>query len=176
MVASIFTSRSKRSGPKVKAEDESQAASDEASTKPSAAGRPSDEPYEPFMAAAQDYFAWWRHYWSARADLLKLQARRKAVTIALAVIGAVAGIASVVQCVGLMLGGVAGGLTVLFGDRVWAGQLATGLLVPALGITGFILWQRRQTADTRRRTIEKYERRRTQEFNRPNVPSEPGRR
>ena len=74
------------------------------------------------------------YYAAAKTDRFKLTLRNTALGVVLAALGFVAVAGLFVTAGWLLLAGVAGGLSVLFGDRPWAGNLLTGaLLLAGLG-------------------------------------------
>lgn len=99
-------------------------------------------------------------YVSARVDGVKLRLREVVVRTALALLAFVT-IGGLFFAAGwFTLSGLAGGLGVLFGDRVWLGNLVTGVLSMAglgLGVYYAAAKQRRNALKV---TIEKYEKRR----------------
>jgi ABC-type nickel/cobalt efflux system permease component RcnA len=81
---------------------------------------------------------WIARYFSARADALGVRLRFAAVR-ALFAVGVALGLSSAIATAAvIMVVGLADGLTVLCGDRPWAGELAAGALV--LGTTCATVW------------------------------------
>ena len=101
-----------------------------------------------------EYFA---YYMTAKTDSVKLSLRNAVVGIVLAALGFVAVVALIVTASWLLLIGLAEGVSALFGDRSWVGNLMTGALVLAgLGLgTYYALAKRARFA--RERTVDKYE-------------------
>ena len=73
-----------------------------------------------------EYFS---YYAAAKTDRFKVTLRNTALGVVLAALGFVAVAGLFVTAGWLLLIGVAGGLSVLFGDRPWLGNLLTGALV-----------------------------------------------
>jgi len=99
------------------------------------------------------------HYFAARSDLLRTRSSKLAWSLATGVGIGVVGLCLAGAAAARLLGGIAGGLTLLSGGRVWAGDLLTGLLVFASAGIGFILIRKRAESTRRRRLFAKYERR-----------------
>jgi hypothetical protein len=118
------------------------------------------EPYEPLLKAVAEWFDSLEHYWSARTDLVRLRIRKAIFAGALAAAGVAAMFIVLAVSIWLLVAGIAGGLTEALGGRSWAGNLATGLLVPGL-IGGWLLIRsRRQTTADLQRQQARYENRR----------------
>lgn len=99
------------------------------------------------------------YYVMAKTDRLKLTARMVVFRGVLAVLAYIAVVAVVVMASRLLLDGMVGAFGALCGDRLWAGQLITGVVVlGGLGIAASI-WLARQAKFSRERTVEKYEER-----------------
>ena len=138
------------------------ASSSSSSTKP-ASGEgavPDDQsPAEAFrdvgtrLAELSDYLS---YYVAARTDAIKASVRNAGLYAALGVIGLFAGGALVVTAVVLLLRGIAGGLAVLFGNRLWLGELVTAILFLALIGGGAWFMLGRLTKASRERTVKKY--------------------
>ncbi len=97
------------------------------------------------------------HYASAKSDSVKLSLRTVVVRVALTAVGCLAAGALFVMACWFLLTGAAAGLSILFGDRVWLGNIATGLLLMAgLGLGIYVTASCRNSP--RKRTVEKYER------------------
>ena len=86
------------------------------------------------------------HYLNAKADSLRLTARGALFRVELKIVGILATAGAIVAGVTLVFIGAAGGLTRLFGDRSWLGELSAGLLLlgcVSLIVCGYrILWLR----------------------------------
>ncbi|HVC92962.1 MAG TPA: hypothetical protein VND64_04690 [Pirellulales bacterium] len=133
-------------------------ASGEAASKP-----PAPDSLAKQLAELREHIA---YYLSARADMAN--ARLRSVVLR-ALFAAEAGLcisAAIVTAAVLLVVGVAEGLTVLCGDRPWAGKLAAGAMVlgAVWGATWFgkSSWER----SARRKTTEKYARRRVKQWRR----------
>jgi hypothetical protein len=101
-----------------------------------------------------EYFS---YYVSAKTDSVKLSLRNVILWMVLAALGFVAVVALMVTASWLLLIGIAEGLSALCGDRSWAGNLMTGVLVLAgLGLATYYTLAKRARC-SRERTVEKYE-------------------
>ena len=141
-------------GDEFSAEDASQRTEPTSDTGPAAARR-----VVTYLAELRDYAA---IYASAKADKLKQSMRQIVLYAALGIIGLIAATAYIVTAVAVAILGMSEGLGHLFGERVWLGHLVTGLvLLSVLALVVYIM-VRRMTSNSRRRTIEKYARRKQQ--------------
>jgi hypothetical protein len=100
---------------------------------------------------------------SAKLDLLKLSIRRAILYTILGMIAGFAAAAIVVVCIVLLFVGAAHGLGAALGGREWLGDLIVSAAV--LGTVGvsLMMFLRRFNAASRRGTVRKYERRRTEQ-------------
>lgn len=104
----------------------------------------------------REYFS---YYVTAKTDSVKLSLRNVVLWVVLAVLGCVAVVALMVSASWLLLSGIAEGLSALFGDRAWVGNLMTGVLVLAgLGLGTYYTLAKRARS-SRERTVKKYEKR-----------------
>jgi hypothetical protein len=103
-----------------------------------------------------EYFS---YYVTAKADIVKLSLWAIALRVVLAALAFVTGAALIISASWLVLSGVAQGLGVLFGDRLWAGNMTTGLLVLAALALGVYCAVSKIMKISRERTIQKYEER-----------------
>lgn len=116
-------------------------------------------PLDPLLRHLAELREYAATYSQVKADRWKLSARQAAIRAVLGSVAAVAGIGFVVTASVMVLNGIAGGLAELMGDRWWAGQLVTGLLLfIALGLAAW-LGVRSITKSSRQRTVERYEQR-----------------
>jgi hypothetical protein len=69
------------------------------------------------------------HYLAARTDAVKVKIRRAIFWIVAAILVLVATIAAVITGVILIFSGIADAMASVFGDRAWAGNLTTGILM-----------------------------------------------
>lgn len=100
-------------------------------------------------------------YVSAKTDSAQLRLRNAALWMALVAMGSATLVGLLVTAGWFVLHGVAGGLGVLFGDRLWVGNVVTGVLAWAgLGLGTYCVVARRMML-SRKATIQKYEERRT---------------
>jgi hypothetical protein len=75
------------------------------------------------------------YFLMTRIDAARHYVKQKILWLSLIALGVLAGAGAVVTAVVLLCTGIADGLSALFG-RVWAGELATGVIL--LGVTGFL--------------------------------------
>ena len=103
------------------------------------------------------------HFVSAKVDGLRLSARQLVVWAVLGIVGLIALAGLVVTAIVLCLGGAASGLGILFGERLWLGQLVVGgglLLLLTLSILiGVRTWQHR----SRQQKVQQYDERQLQQ-------------
>lgn len=107
------------------------------------------------LKTLQEQAAW---YAAIRKDAAAAQLRATLAKLALAALGALVAASMVAVSVWLLLSGIARGLGLLFGDRVWLGYLVTGLVI--LVAFGAVTWfgirhWKRSSHDS---TVEKYDR------------------
>jgi hypothetical protein len=100
---------------------------------------------------------------AAKVDGIKLTLRNVAIFAALGIVGLIAGGAMVVTSVVLLCYGVARGLGVLFGGRIWLGDLVTGILLLALIAGGTMFALKSIGKSSRERTAKKYAARQQQQ-------------
>ncbi|HEY3242427.1 MAG TPA: hypothetical protein VGM03_03665 [Phycisphaerae bacterium] len=101
-----------------------------------------------------EYFS---YYAAARADGVKLSLRNGVLWIAFAALAFVAVGGLVFGASWILLSGIAEGLGVLFGERVWAGRIVAGLLLLAglgFGLYGTVT---RWKTTSRDRTSKRYD-------------------
>jgi len=104
-----------------------------------------------------------RHLATARVDWLRAGVRQKARRFVTVVFCVIVALASAILAVALTVDGIARGLTVLLGGRVWAGRLLGGLLVLGLLAAGgwaAAAWSARKA---RAATVAKYEARKARQ-------------
>jgi hypothetical protein len=100
---------------------------------------------------------------AARTDSLKLGLREAVLAIALGALAFVLIVGLSIAAGYFVLSGLAGGLSVLFGDRAWLGNLVAGLLLLA-GLGGGLSYSvARHGRTARERTVDKYEERRARQ-------------
>lgn len=103
------------------------------------------------------------YYLETRLDGMRLRLRRAAMATVVGLIAGAAAVTGLITAVVLLLTGAAGALTVAFGGRVWAGNLAVGggvVLIVAVGLWALKTYL---ASSARRRTVEKYEHQRDQQ-------------
>jgi len=104
----------------------------------------------------KEYFS---YYVTAKTDSAKLQLRITLFRVVLSALGFVTLAGFLVTAGWFVLSGIAGGLGELFGDRLWIGNIVTGVLASTgLGLGIYYAVARRMRI-SRKRTIEKYEER-----------------
>lgn len=118
-------------------------------------------------------FAEFREYGAylaaTKVDSIKLTVKTIGIFAGLGLLGLVAAAGMTIVAVAQILGGIAGGLGELFGDRLWLGNLVTGLLVLGIMAGAIVLVMKKLTGASQSATVAKYEaRRKTQraQFNR----------
>jgi hypothetical protein len=133
------------------------------------------EPHEPEGAATgpaaaerlrlqfAELIEYWQYYLATRTDRFKLSVRRAAIAAAVGLVGLLILVAVVTASAFVAIIGVAGGLGVLFGDRLWLGYLATGMFLLAAIVGGVYFAAHRAIEAARERMIRKYEQRRQQQ-------------
>ena len=104
-----------------------------------------------------------RYFLAAKLDGIKLSLRTTGIRAALGLIGLLALGALVVTSVVLACTGVAQLLALAFGGRAWAGNLVAGLLLLFLLGGGVVMGMKYLAGSLRRRTVRKYELRRTRQ-------------
>ncbi len=102
-------------------------------------------------------------YIQARIDKIKVSLRNLAVLTVLGIIGLLAGGAIVVTAAVLLCSGIAEGLTVLFGNRMWLGDLVTAILIFGAIGGGVYMAMARLTKTSKERTVNAYEQRKRQQ-------------
>jgi hypothetical protein len=103
--------------------------------------------------------AYFSYYVTAKSDSAKLSLRNIGLWIVLGTLGFAVVVGVIITASWLLLVGIAEGLGVLFGGRLWAGNITTGfLLLAALGLVMYYAVRKRMKT-SRERTVEKYEER-----------------
>jgi hypothetical protein len=118
---------------------------------------PGQSPIEPLLknlAALAEYFS---YYLAVRADSLRLRMRRAVAWAIVAAIALLAACTVLVVAVVLLLAGMANGLAVLCGGRLWAGQLLVGFIVLFGAGLAIGIGSARQIRASLRQTRDKYE-------------------
>jgi len=101
--------------------------------------------------------AYFSHFVAAKTDSLKFSLRSAVLSFVLVALGFVVLSGFLVAAGWFVLSGVAGGLGLLFGERLWLGNLVTGILfVAGLGL-GIYVAVAKATKTSRERTVKKYE-------------------
>jgi len=98
-------------------------------------------------------------YVAAKMDSLKLSVRNLVLYAVLGVLGLVAGTALLVMAVVQLLSGLAGVIAAGLGGRMWAGNLIVGFVLLVGTFVGAWLMVRKMFNSSRKRTVERYERR-----------------
>lgn len=123
-----------------------------------AAKPPEGDPIAAVVRQCRELGEYLLYYATAKKDRAKLGLKEFGGRLALAVIGFVALAELIGVAIAYLVGGIAGGISALLGDRLWAGSLVTGSFLLggiAAGILGTLAVQARLS---RNRTIKKYER------------------
>ena len=101
--------------------------------------------------------------WNVRKDRAQLAVRRRIQNVAVVAVAALAVGTAVIHGMILLISGTAGGLTRLFGDRGWLGDLLAGVLFLALIGGGLALglhsWNRSQLAKQKKKYAELHRKR-----------------
>lgn len=116
-------------------------------------------PLEPLLAHLAELREYAATYVAARADRMKLTVRTIAFWAMAGLLAGVLAMTAVVTAVVLLLVGIADGLSALLGDNAWAGYMLCGGGVMLLLAVGLMVFKRKWFQSSRRRTIQKYERR-----------------
>jgi len=104
----------------------------------------------------KEYFS---YYITAKTDNVKIRLRNALLRMVLSALGFVTLAGLLIIASWFLLSGIAGGLGVLFGERLWIGNIAAGLLaVAGLGL-GMLYAGNRRMRISRDQTVQKYERR-----------------
>jgi hypothetical protein len=140
------------------AQNRSAAPGEDSSTKP-----PEVESLAKQLAELREYIA---YYLNAKVDMANARLRSAAVCVFFAAVAGLCIAAAVVTAAVLLVVGVAEGLTVLCGDRPWAGKLAAGAVI--LGAVWAVTWLGKSSWErsAQRKSAEKYARRRVKQWKR----------
>jgi len=107
--------------------------------------------------------AYFTHFVSAKVDGFLLSSRQLALWTALGIMGLIALAGLIITTIVLLLSGAAAGFGLLFGGRLWLGQVVVGgglLSLLALGIlVGMRIWQHR----SRQQKVQQYDERQLQQ-------------
>lgn len=103
-----------------------------------------------------EYFS---YYLAARADSAKVGLRNALVSVTLAALAFIVVASLSLGAIWFALNGAAEGLSILCGNRPWAGNLLTGSLLVAALAAGMCVVIRRLNNTTREGTVAKYENR-----------------
>jgi hypothetical protein len=99
------------------------------------------------------------YYAAAKIDIAKLSLRNTILWISFAALGFVVVAGLIITATCLLLNGIAGGMSVLFGGRLWVGNIVTGvLLLVGLGLTMYCTVAICRIT-SRERMVRKYEQR-----------------
>lgn len=102
------------------------------------------------------------YYVAAKVDSLKLTARRIGIAVALGVIGLVALVTLAVMMMVLLTLGIAGAFQALTGSR-WLADIITFAIIALVLVSTVWAGMRAVTGASRKRTVNKYERRQHQQ-------------
>ncbi|MHB1033302.1 MAG: hypothetical protein ACYC35_05685 [Pirellulales bacterium] len=113
----------------------------------------------PFLQKLAELVEYASYYLAVQSDLLRRQARVLVLYVLFGLAGALVATVILAAAAVFLIQGVAGGLSALFGGRIWAGELATGVAVPAAaGLAAYLGWKKWMRTSCRS-VREKYERR-----------------
>jgi hypothetical protein len=104
----------------------------------------------------QEYIA---HYWTAKADAMKLGVRNAILYAVLGILGLFAAIAFAATAVVLLCIGLAHGLGVLFGERYWLGDIVLAVVFLGAMAIGIRIAVDKVTKTSKATTVGKYEQR-----------------
>jgi len=121
---------------------------------------PADDPLKPLLRSLGELKEYIGYYLSSQGDAVQLKIRQGLLWAVLGIACGLVGLAALITSVVLLLDGVAEGLAILFGDRLWAGELVTGAAILILAAIAAYFVVARITKTSRQRIIQKYERRR----------------
>ena len=97
---------------------------------------------------------------SVKSDSVRSSLRSLGMYATVGFLGTIAAVALIAKATTMMLGGIAGGLGELFGQRLWAGQLVTAFSVlVVLAIVIYVVMSK-LTNSSRLKAVQKYEQRR----------------
>ncbi len=99
------------------------------------------------------------HYWTAKADAMKLSVRNAILYAALGIIGLFAVIAFAATTIVLLCVGLAHGLGVLIGERYWLGDIVLAVAFLGAMAIGIRIAVDKVTKTSKSATVGKYEQR-----------------
>jgi hypothetical protein len=97
------------------------------------------------------------YFISAKTDSARLLVQQIIMWVALGFVGVIAISSVLATVVVLLLTGVAEGLTVAFGGRIWLGNIVASLLTLVILGLGSFVWVRKWRKSSHMRTIQRYE-------------------
>lgn len=100
------------------------------------------------------------YYLSLHADRLKLHVRTGVLYGVLALVALLAGMATVVMAIVVLVNGMTHGLSIAFGGRLWAAELTTGMVLLSVIAAGAFAGVRWLAGTSLAKVLEKYENRR----------------
>ena len=103
------------------------------------------------------------YFVSAKTDSVKLSVQQVLMWVVLGFVGVIALSSLLATVMVLLLTGLAEGLTVVFGGRIWLGNIVAGLLTLAILGLGSFIWVRKWRKSSRMRTIQRYEQQQRQQ-------------
>jgi hypothetical protein len=103
------------------------------------------------------------YFVSAKTDSVKLSVQQAIMWVALGFVGLIALGSVVVTVMVLLLTGLAEGLAVAFGGRIWLGNIVAGLLTLAILGGGGFIWVRKWRKSSHIRTVQRYEQQQRQQ-------------
>ncbi|HVR73939.1 MAG TPA: hypothetical protein VMT52_06380 [Planctomycetota bacterium] len=120
--------------------------------------KPPAEAFQDLMKDVRELREYAAHFVAAKIDGVKARVRAIVLKAALGLAALLFGAVLVSTGIVILLAGLVNGAAVLFGDRLWAGQLLVGggLLAVVGGTVSWVLWSSRQV---RKKVKRKYEQR-----------------
>jgi membrane protein implicated in regulation of membrane protease activity len=134
-----------------------------ASTAPGAQEPSPAEALHRLQQQIEELRAYFTHFVSAKVDSFVLSGRQLAIWSALGVLGLTALLGLIITAIVLLLDGIATGLGLLFGGRLWLGQIVVGggllILLTLTILIGVRTWQHR----SRQQKVQQYDERQLQQ-------------
>jgi hypothetical protein len=121
------------------------------------------DPLAPLKKHAAELAEFVQLYLSVQSDSIRNTVRTIGLYAALGLVGGILLIALIAKATTMLLAGAAAGLGVLFGDRLWAGELTVaGVVLALIAITVYVMMNK-ITNTSRQKAARKYEQRRESE-------------
>lgn len=127
------------------------------------AGNPATQAFRTLSRDLGEMKEYLGYYIAARKDSFVQSLKNAVLYAGLGVIGAIVGSAILITAAVLLVVGIAQGLGLLFGGRMWLGDLVTGVLI--LGGVGVTIWLliKKITNNWRSQLVKKYEQRKREQ-------------